>query len=215
MKKTTVLFLCLFCLLFSANALAELDIKIQALFKNKVMATINGKKRMLSVGKASPEGALLIKSDSESAQIKVNGKTKTYVLGNSISVRYKKRKNAQVILWADAQNMFSSNGKINGKTVHFLVDTGATNIAMNESDAKRLGINYRKGTRGYAQTASGVVNTWSVLLDSVEIGPIKVNYVEAAVIQGTSSKTILLGMSFLSKVQMSRSGQKMTLVKKY
>ena len=202
-------------LLVSAEALTAPEIKIQALFKNKVMATINGKQRLLVAGKPSREGVLLIKSDSEEAQIKVDGNIKTYRLGNAISVRYKKRKNAEITLWADEMDMFSSNGKINGKRVHFLVDTGATSIAMNESDAKRLGINYRKGNRGYAQTASGVVNTWHVTLDSVELGPIKVNYVEGVVIQGTASKQILLGMSFLSKVQMTRSGKSMRLVKKY
>jgi len=214
--KNSSLLLFIIALCFSIDiAWAEPQIKIQALFKNKVMALINGKQRLLVAGKTNRDGVLLVKSNSEEAEIKVNGKVKTYRLGNTISTRYKKRENAEVLLWADAQDMFSSNGKINGRPVHFLVDTGATFVAMNENDAKRLGLNYKSGNRGYAQTASGMVNTWLVTLDSVELGQIKVNYVEAMVIQGTASKQILLGMSFLSKVHMTRSGKTMKLVKKY
>lgn len=215
MKKFILITLAIYLMVFTHMGIARTDIKIQALFTNKVMAIVNGKKRMLVAGKPSREGVLLIKSNSDEAQIKVDGEVKTYRLNNAISTVYKKRKNAEITLWADDQDMFQSQGKINGKRVHFLVDTGATYVAMSEGDAKRLGIDYKKGSRGYARTANGVVSVWNIMLDSVELGPIKVNYVEGSVIQGNLSTQILLGMSFLSKLKMTRSGKSMKLVKKY
>ena len=81
--------------------------------------------------------------------------------------------------------------------MQFLVDTGATSIAMNENEARRLGIDYRvDGKPMVASTASGTSRGWRVTLDRVKIGGIELLGVEAAVIEGGYPTEALLGMSF-------------------
>ena len=66
-----------------------------------------------------------------------------------------------------------------------------------------------------AQTASGVVATWELTLDSVEVGGLKVNYVPAAVISGDHPYQVLLGMSYLKNLKVEHNGTTMLLQKKY
>jgi aspartyl protease family protein len=119
-----------------------------------------------------------------------------------------------VTLAADPRGHFFSEGAINGNPVRFLVDTGATTVALPASDALRLGIDYRKGQVGYSNTANGVVQVYRVMLDTVRLGSIQLTGVEAAVIeQGLS--VALLGMSFLNRVEMQRDGQTMVLTRRF
>jgi aspartyl protease family protein len=96
-----------------------------------------------------------------------------------------------------------------------LVDTGATLISMNQSEARRLGINYLKGQKGYSQTASGIAGVYRVKLDTVKLGDIVLNNVDAAVHEGDGPPIVLLGMSFLSRVEMKREGERLVLTKRF
>ncbi|HSC83403.1 MAG TPA: TIGR02281 family clan AA aspartic protease, partial [Pseudomonas sp.] len=90
----------------------------------------------------------------------------------------------------------------NGHPVQFLVDTGATTVAMNEGQARRLGIDYRVvGRPMVASTAGGNVRGWRIKLDLVKVGGLEVLGVEAVVLEGDSPTEVLLGMSFLSRVR--------------
>jgi aspartyl protease family protein len=100
--------------------------------------------------------------------------------------------------------------------VDFLVDTGASSIAINANLARKLGINFRyEGEQGYSSTASGYARIYKLKLDSVQIGDIIVNNVEAAVLEGDFPATALLGMSFLNRVNMKRDGELLILEKKW
>jgi len=112
--------------------------------------------------------------------------------------------------------MYQVNGHINNTPIAFLIDTGATYVAMSERHAKKIGLKYKqKGKRGSAQTASGIVTTWELTLDSVDVGGIKVSYVPAAVISGDHPYQVLLGMSYLKNLKVEHSGTVMLLQKKY
>jgi len=106
-------------------------------------------------------------------------------------------------------------GSINGGSVRFLVDTGATLVTLPASEARRLGIDYLRGRRGQMQTANGVAAVYRVTLDSVRIGDIEVNGVDAVVSEGGAMSMSLLGMSFLNRMEMRRDGQNMTLTKRF
>jgi aspartyl protease family protein len=95
-----------------------------------------------------------------------------------------------------------------------LVDTGATMIALSASDAVRLGIDYRKGQPGMVSTANGSAPVYLVKLDTVKIGNIELNQVDA-LIQENGLPFALLGMSFLNRTEMRREGEQMTLTKRY
>jgi aspartyl protease family protein len=105
-------------------------------------------------------------------------------------------------------------GQINGGSVRMLLDTGATMIALPASEAVRLGIDYRKGQVAYLNTANGTVPAYQVKLNTVKVGDIEINQVDA-VVQEQGLPIILLGMSFLNRTEMRRDGQQMVLTKRF
>ncbi|WP_126456150.1 retropepsin-like aspartic protease family protein [Sulfuriflexus mobilis] len=209
--------LVVFALLFglSANALA-IDIIVMGLFRNKAIVKIDGKQHILKPGKASPEGVLLIASDSNGAVLEFEGSRNTYVLGSHISTRFKRDKQPSVSIFRNERGMFTTVGSINGFPVNFLVDTGASSVAMNRKEADRLGIDYRlHGTPIGISTASGFERGWRVRLDQVQVGDVELRNVEGTVIDAVSSSGVLLGMSFLGRLEMNNSNEAMKLKKKY
>ena len=85
-------------------------------------------------------------------------------------------------------------------------------IALSGDEATRLGIDYRKrGRAGYASTASGVVRSYSLTLDKVEIGAITLYNIDAGVVEGSFPSEALLGMSFLGRLNMKREGEQLEL----
>jgi len=85
---------------------------------------------------------------------------------------------------------------------------------MGVADARRIGINYMDGQRGQSRTANGVATVYRVKLDTVKIGDITLNNVDALVHEA-DMPFLLLGMSFLNRVQMRQEGTDLTLTKRY
>jgi aspartyl protease family protein len=182
-------------------------IEIQALFPGKAVMMIDGQRRILAIGQTSPEGVKLLQADSKKATLEIDGVSKSYILGSAVSFNFKKQENIEEQLFSNARGMFLTVGSINGQTVKFLVDTGATTVAMNTLQAKKLGVRYRiEGEKTRVSTASSFVNGYSVKLKSVSLGKIKLKNVAAMVIEGKHPGPILLGMSFLNKLQVEKSG---------
>jgi len=118
-------------------------------------------------------------------------------------------------VYADRSGMFRLEGKINGKTTQFLLDTGATHVAISEVEADRLGLAYENGSQSLVSTANGVVTAWNMKLDSVSVGGINVPQVDASIVPGSSPRVALLGMSFLKHVTLQRDGAAMVLQQKF
>ena len=118
------------------------------------------------------------------------------------------------MLSADSGGHFVTSGAINGKSARFLVDTGATNLALSQSEAQNLGIDYRKGERGTSMTANGPVPVHRVMLASVRVGEVQVYNVEATVVP-MRMPFVLLGNSFLTRFQMKRENDVLTLTKRF
>lgn len=191
----------------SVDVLAVSRIEVQALFGGKAIVMIDGQRRTLSIGQTSPEGVKLIDADSKQAVLAVDGKPKTYKPGGAISLSYARPEHHEEQVYADDRGMFHSVGTINGRTVRFLLDTGATTVAMNKSQAKQLGVDYRmNGEPIVVSTASDHVKGYRVRLDSVSLGKIKQKNVEAMVIDGNHPGPVLLGMSFLGKLKVENAG---------
>ena len=187
-------------------------IEVQALFGGKAVLMIDGQRRTLSMGQTSPEGVKLIEADSKQAVLEVDGRKKAYQPGGAISLSYAKPEHHEEKIFADDRGMFRSVGTINGRTVRFLLDTGATTVAMNKSQAKQLGVDYRMtGERVVVSTASQNVKGYRVRLKSVSLGKIKQKNVEAMVIDGNHPGPILLGMSFLGNLKVEKAGDVMKI----
>lgn len=214
MKKLTQLLLLLLFLIPMAQVLA-VEIVVLGLFTDMVIMKVDDNRRKLRTGETSPEGITLISANSERAILEINGKQSRYELGSHISARFDKRTKAQAQIWPK-NGMYITAGSINKQPVQVMIDTGATWVAMNSNMARKLGINYRyEGTKSIAGTASGKVVTYVVTLKSVQIGDIKLRNVKGAVIDGNYPEIILLGNSFLNRVELQRKGQMMLLRKKF
>ena len=181
---------------------------------------IDGEPRTLAVG-ASVRGVRLLSLDGERAVIEVAGGRQTLLLGASPG-RLSRSDEADaatqarrsITLSSGAGGHFTSSGSINGQATQFLIDTGASAISISQGEADRLGLNYRDGKRATTQTANGVVTAQWLQLDSVRIGEVEVRNVDAIVFPGQMSH-VLLGNSFLSRFQMKRVNEVMTLQLRY
>lgn len=214
LKKT---FLFTVILVFIQPAIAIEKIVIVGLFKDKAIVTLDGKQRVMSVGKTTPEGATLISANSKEAVIEIDGKQEPYTLGSHISTHFASPTGGKkVIIAPDPGGMYLVNGSINGFQVNFVVDTGASVISMNKHQAKRIGLKYKlEGEEGVSYTASGKNKVYLIELKKVKVGDIEIRNVQAAVHDGDHPAVILLGNTFLSRVDMNREGRILELEKKY
>ena len=204
------------CLLLTCASAQAVDVRVVGLFQDRAVVTIDGRQRILRVGQTSPEGIRLVSADSESALLEVEGQKIRASLDSRVSASKKARTLSEVQIRRDRAGMYTTIGSINGLPVNFLVDTGATQIAMNAAHARRLGVDYRVvGDPAVVTTASGVERAWAVRLEAVRVGEIELHNVAAMVLEGTQPETVLLGMSFLGQLQISNEGQLMTLRQKY
>jgi aspartyl protease family protein len=121
---------------------------------------------------------------------------------------------SSVTLKVNPQGHFVAQAQINGATMTMLVDTGATMIALPASDAMRLGVDYKKGRMTMVNTANGAAPAYMVKLNTVKIGDIEMNQVDALV-QEAGLPFALLGMSFLNRTEMRREGEMMVLTKRF
>ena len=99
--------------------------------------------------------------------------------------------------------------------IRFTVDTGATLVALPFREARRLGLDYRKGQPVAMSTANGSAFGYRVKLDTVRLGEVTVNGVDAVIMDGEGLPEALLGMSFLKRMDIRREGEIMTLTKRY
>lgn len=203
--------------LWPGLAAAVEQITLHAVSQNKAIVLIDGARRVLVQGDASPEGVRLIATDTqaEQATVEIAGRREVLRLGVVISTFSGNAANS-VTLYPEPNGYIYANGSVNGLPIRFLVDTGATTIAINSHDAERLGIDYKRhGKAGVASTASGLVRMYAVKLASVEIGGIRLQNIDAGVIEGSFPRDALLGMSFLGRLDMKRDGEKMELTQRY
>jgi aspartyl protease family protein len=195
-------------LLLPMPCMAVEKITVIGLFKDKAVVNIDGKQHVLTAGKNGPEGVKLISSNSTEAIIEINGRQDTYTMGTHISSEFAPPlPGTTVTIAPDSAGMYEVNGSINGFQVRFVVDTGATLISMNKHEAKRIGLNYKlEGTESLSETASGYSKTYLVTLKEVRVGDIVLHNVQGAVHDSDFPKVILLGNSFLGRVNLNREG---------
>jgi aspartyl protease family protein len=216
MLKIKYLFSAFACVLAS-QAIAETRLNVVGLFSNKALVTINGgAPQSLAAGQIK-DGVKLISADSQAATFMVEGKRQTLKMGQAASVAGGggPQNNNPVSLYADQAGHFLGNLSVNGVSLKYLVDTGATTVAFNSGDAKYAKIDYEKGERIQMSTANGVVSAYLVKLNTLKIGTITLNNIEATVNEGGSPTVVLLGMSALNRLDMKRDNSIMTLTKKY
>ncbi|MBK1709022.1 retropepsin-like aspartic protease family protein [Marichromatium gracile] len=114
-----------------------------------------------------------------------------------------------VVLERNRAGHYVADGRIDGEPVRFLVDTGATDVALPLALARRLGLELRPG--GISRTANGEVRVWRTRLARVELGGLIAHDVRAAVLPNMPGDEVLLGMSFLERLELVQRGETLTL----
>ncbi|HSC75855.1 MAG TPA: TIGR02281 family clan AA aspartic protease [Pseudomonadales bacterium] len=203
-------------LLASCNVFAVPDIRVNGLMSDQAVVTIDGKQHIMKVGKPSAEGVSLLSADKQKAVFEWQGEHFERTLDKQITSNFSAptEKN-EVRIERGRNDHFFIPGQINGRSVNFMVDTGAFAIAMNPAEADRIGLDWRKGERFTASTAGGGAPGYEVVLSTVSVGDITIHNVKAAVIVAEGSSDILLGMSFLSQTEMHEDHNALVLRKKY
>ena len=200
--------------LLASSVWAAPNVKVEGLFKGAAYVRIDGETLLLRQGQIHESGIQLLQADSKQAVIKFQGKVHHLGLHSAIGGTYQEPEVSQVSVHKNNRNQYIVAGSINGMPVDFLVDTGATVVAMSSREARNLGLQYKVlGTPSKVVTASGVANSWELLLDQVKVGDIRIQGVEASVVEGDHPTEVLLGMSFLQNVRLTESNRVLTMEK--
>jgi len=193
---------------------ADTGVRVIALFANKALLQIGNKQKIVRTGETF-EGVLLQAASGRGAVVVIDGKPVKLGLNQSIAGNFKKPERSSLKIYPDSIGMYFVNGTINGQRTRFLVDTGATFVTLSGNKAKQLNIDFRKGVPNTVQTASALVQAWTVKLDAVRVGGIRVSNVSATVIAGAQPAEVLLGNSFLEHTHMQKAGSVLELKKRF
>jgi aspartyl protease family protein len=199
-----------------AGAASAQSVSMGGSLGNNALLVIDGKARNVSVG-TTVEGIRLVSVTGNDAVVEVKGKRLTLRLGDAqVNLGGKQSEGAgkQIVLTAQSGGHFYTPGTINGKTVRFLVDTGATLVSLDQYEADRLGVDWKNGRRGMSRTANGDTPIYRTTLAAVRVGDVQIYNVEA-VVSPTPMPFVLLGNSFLTRFQMKRENDVMTLDLRY
>ena len=199
-----------------AGAAAAQTVSMGGSLGSNALLVIDGKARTVAVG-ATVDGIRLVSVTGNEAVVELKGKRVLLRLGDAqvnLGGKASEGGGKQIVLTAQSGGHFHANGAINGQSVHLMVDTGATMVMMDKYEAERLGLDYKSGRRGITRTANGDVPVYATKLASVRIGDVLVYNVDA-VVSPAPMPYILLGNSYLSRFQMKRENDVMTLDLRY
>jgi aspartyl protease family protein len=204
------------CLATCTWAAAQ-DVTLAGSMGQKALLVIDGQPHTLAVGQ-SAMGVTLLQLGDGQAQVQRGSSSATLRLGAAparLSGTTQVPSAAQeIVLPVGLGGHFTSAGAINGRAVQFMVDTGATLVALSQSEAERIGLDWRGGPRALTQTANGPVPVHRVSLGKVRVGEVEVSNVEAVVMPAQMSY-VLLGNSFLGRFQMRRENDVLRLERKH
>lgn len=203
-----------------ASAAMAQSVALSGMLGGKALVMVDGgAPKTVAVGD-SYQGVKIISTQGDHAMVEIAGKRHSLRVGDApssvgaISGASDSVGGNRVVLTAGDGGHFFTQGQINGRAVQFMVDTGATGVGLSSADADRIGLNYKSGQAMRISTANGVIRGWRIKLASVRIGDVVVHEVDAGVSEG-QMPYVLLGNSFLTRFQMTRTNDQMVLVRRY
>jgi aspartyl protease family protein len=200
--------------LATSNQLAQAhEIQVVGLFKNAAVLKIDNQQKLIRVGDERNH-VRLIAANSEKAMVEVEGKRFVLSMADNMGIRVglPAATNAQAHLISNG-GMYTITGSINQQLADFVVDTGASYITMSPQHAQRLNLDYSNAQKIMMNTAKGKTTAHLFTVKSVRIGGIELHNVKAAVVNELDSSRMLLGMSFLSQVEIQQKNGLMVLRK--
>ncbi len=194
------------------------SVALQGMLGNKALLIVDGSAPRSVAPGESHQGVKVVSTAGDQATVEINGRRHTLRVGEAPAsvggTGGAAARGTRIVLTAGSGGHFMTQGAINGRAVHFMVDTGATMVGMGASTAERLGLNYKAGQQGFANTANGTAPAWRMTLGSVRVGDVEVHDVEALVTPQPMTY-ILLGNSFLARFQMKRENDQMVLERRF
>ena len=207
----------LFLTLLSASAQSQ-SVTLSGMVGSKALVIVDGSAPKIVAAGETFNGVKVISTQGDSAVLMVGGKRLNVRVGDApASVGEQagsKSSGSKIVLTVGDGGHFLAQGSINGKSVQFMVDTGATAVAMGAAEAKRMGIDYTAGKPVRMNTANGQTVGYLLTLNSVRIGDVEVQNVEAIVAQ-QAMPYVLLGNSFLNRFSMRRDNDQMVLERRF
>ena len=200
----------------AAGAMAQ-SVSLQgSMGSNKALLVIDGQPQMLEVG-GSARGVTLRRLGDGEAEVELGGKRLQLRLG-AAPARLgdggaAAGAGSTIVLPMGSGGHFMAAGSINGKTVNFMVDTGATAVALSQAEANRIGLDWKRGRPGLTSTANGNVPVYTINLTSVRVGDVDMANVPGVVVP-SDMPFVLLGNSFLNRFNMRRDNDVMRLEKR-
>ena len=203
---------------FAAATAQSQSITLTGMVGSKALLIVDGSAPKIVATGEDFKGVKVISTQGDSAVLMVGGKRLNVRVGDSpASVGEQsgsKSSGSKIVLNAGDGGHFLATGSINGKSAQFMVDTGATTVAMGAAEAQRMGIDYTGGKPVRMNTANGQTLGYLLTLNTVRIGDVEVQNVDAIVSQ-QSMPYVLLGNSFLTRFSMRRDNDQMVLERRF
>jgi len=200
-------------LFVSLSVLAQ-DVGLAGVMGSKAILMINGgEPQAVPIGQTL-DGVKVLAIQGEQVTIEIGGKKRPLHVGQHAIGAASADGSGKITMTADTQGHFFTTGTINGTSVRFLVDTGATMISLGAADARRVGLDFNRGQKAMTNTANGQAVVSKVQVDTVRIGDVTLHNIDALIHQ-SDMPIALLGMSFLNRMEMQRDGSTMTLKKRF
>ena len=204
------------CLLAACCGAGAQSVTLAGSMGSKALLIIDGQPHTLAVGQ-SAAGVTLQQFGDGQATVARDGSSSTLRLGGAPArlsgTGTVVPQGQEIVLQAGLGGHFTSAGAINGRPVQFMVDTGATVVALSQLEADRIGLDYRSAQRTMTQTANGAVPVHRLSLSRVRVGEVELNNVDA-IVMPAQMPYVLLGNSFLGRFQMRRDNDVLRLEKR-
>ena len=200
----------------AAGAHAASSVMLTGTIGSRAILIVDGAPpKTVAVGETF-QGVRLVSLQAEQAVVELEGKRVNLRMDTPVSIGGGTGTGggSRIVLPADSRGHFMTQGAINGRPVTFMLDTGATSIAMSAADAQRIGLDYSKGQRVQMSTANGVASGYKLRLQSVRVGDVEVYDIDA-IVSPQPMPFVLLGNSFINRFSMRRDADQMVLEKRY
>ncbi len=202
-------------LAMGAGTAAAQDIALAGRMGDKALLTMQGRSVVLAVGQASGSTRLL-RWEQDAAVVEHGGARHRLRVGaapSRLGAAAAPAAGREIVIPVGPGGHFLTQGAINGQSVRFMVDTGATLVALSRAEATRIGLDLRGARAVSTQTAGGVAVAQMLPLQRVRVGEVEV-YDVMALVTEAQMPYILLGNSFLDRFQWRRDNDVMRLERK-
>jgi aspartyl protease family protein len=198
-------------LVFAGGTALAQEVSLAGQMGAKALLVIDGQTQMLAVGE-SARGVRLLQLQDGSAVVESGGQQRRLQAGATarLAAGGVPRGGREVVIPAGPGGHFVTSGAINGRAVRFMIDTGATLVALSQAEAERIGLAWRGGEAVMMNTANGTVPSHRVTLRLLRVGEVELANVEAIVLPA-AMPMVLLGNSVLARFQMRRENDVMRL----